>query len=312
LNLIPLADIKHHQNECVDVLAVVDKVEEVGEVTARTTQQQLKKRNVVLLDQSQTAVTMTLWNEQALSFTDENVGRIFAIKGASVREFNGGFSLSVGNGTAIHPEFEGEKVIALHTWFTTQRPSAEIGSLSGTGSSEFFERQFKAIQIVNETDMAALDKGMYVIVKAFINTIKAETIYYNSCSTEGCKKKVTPEGNQYSCERCGTQDTCRPVYLLQMEIADFSGTTWITLFEDAATKLLGKPASEMKLLYEMDRDAYDSFFHQLRFKTYEVRARVRIEVYNDQQRVRWNCQDIRAASWDRENKMYRAVLEKFV
>jgi ssDNA-binding replication factor A large subunit len=89
LNLMPLSDIKHHPNECVDVLAVVDKVDDISEVTARATQQLLKKRNVTLVDQSCTAVTMTLWANQASSFGSENTGRILAIKGASVREFNG-------------------------------------------------------------------------------------------------------------------------------------------------------------------------------------------------------------------------------
>jgi hypothetical protein len=56
---------------------------------------------------------------------------------------------------------------------------ADIGSLSMAGSSESFERQFRAIGIANETDISAMDKGMYVIVKAFVNAIKSETIYYN-------------------------------------------------------------------------------------------------------------------------------------
>jgi hypothetical protein len=37
-----------------------------------------------------------------------------------------------------------------------------------------------------------------------------------------------------------------------MEIADFSGMIWVTLFEEAATKFLGKSASEMKQLHETD------------------------------------------------------------
>lgn len=95
MNLIPLIDVKDHANQMVDVMAVIDKVEEVATVVSRTTQQPLRRRNVTLIDESCTQVVLTMWNDQVDKFTEENIGEVWGVKGASVREFNGERFLSL-------------------------------------------------------------------------------------------------------------------------------------------------------------------------------------------------------------------------
>lgn len=89
LNCIPLIDIKNHPNECVDVLAIVDKVGDISTVKVRATQADLSKRDVTLIDESCTQIQFTLWGDSVDKITSDNIGHVFGIKGASVREFNG-------------------------------------------------------------------------------------------------------------------------------------------------------------------------------------------------------------------------------
>jgi replication factor A1 len=89
LNTISLLDIKNHSNLCVDVLAAIDKVEDITTVLTKKDQKNLSKRNVTLIDDSCTQVQLTLWDNAVNKITPENIGEIFGFKGLSVREFNG-------------------------------------------------------------------------------------------------------------------------------------------------------------------------------------------------------------------------------
>lgn len=91
MRCIPLLDIKNHPNECVDLLAIIDKVDEISSVIAKATQKNLRLRNVTLIDDSCTQVKLTLWENDMDKITPDMTGSIIGIKGAPVREYNGRF-----------------------------------------------------------------------------------------------------------------------------------------------------------------------------------------------------------------------------
>ena len=47
------------------------------------------KRDISLVDRSGTEVIMTLWGEQAETLDASHIGEVIALKGATVKEFNG-------------------------------------------------------------------------------------------------------------------------------------------------------------------------------------------------------------------------------
>lgn len=55
--------------------------------------------------------------------------------------------------------------------------------------------------------------------------------------------------------------------MFHMELSDFSGSHWVTVFEEKATKLLGKTAAELGDLLESNRvsNAIFSFFFLFEF-----------------------------------------------
>lgn len=192
LNCIPLIDVKHHANECVDVLVVVDKVDDIVNVTIKSTQKIVPRRNVTLIDDSCAQVQFTLWNDHVDKITPESLGNVFGIKGASVREYNGnlfeclynfkyyrlgGFSLSGNSSTTILAAPDGDRTNHLYQWYVEKRPNAQVGSLTSDNSGAY-EQECRAIGAINEIDLETLDRGMYVTVQGFINSIKSENIAY--------------------------------------------------------------------------------------------------------------------------------------
>jgi hypothetical protein len=45
------------------------------------------------------------------------------------------------------------------------------------------------------------------------------------------------EGNQYRCEKCNqTFDNYLNIIMLQFEVADFTGTVWLTMFDELVAR----------------------------------------------------------------------------
>ncbi|CAD5228882.1 unnamed protein product [Bursaphelenchus okinawaensis] len=307
LNPISLSDIKVHPNECVDVLAAIDSVEEVSTVNAKDGRT-LHKRSINLIDDTKTQVQLTLWEDDAHNF-DYQVGDIIGLKGASVREFNGGFSLSVSKASIqIFPSPSSEATDELARWFQNERPNAEIARISGGEGGGSLERDFKMVGVVVGSGMAqsADDRGMYVNIKATVNSIRTENAFYESCKT--CRKKVNMVDNQATCDRCGPGVESKYVYMLAMEVVDFTGATWITLFDEAAQSLLGIPANDLQQMCIDDKDAYDSVFDKIRFNEYVFRCRVKYETFNDRQNLRWTAMQVNPVNYEKFCQMFEKSL----
>lgn len=80
---------------------------ELQELTARQTGRQLKKRDLTVVDESNAAISLTLWGTQAEQFDSSNAPTI-AIKGARIGEYNGAKNISSISSTVlqIDPDIE--------------------------------------------------------------------------------------------------------------------------------------------------------------------------------------------------------------
>lgn len=315
LNAIPLSRVVEHINECIDVLAVVDRTSELTQVTTRAEQKQLDKRDIYLVDETLNEISLTLWGDQARDFDLKTVHQVVGIKGANVKEFNGGVSLSINPGCTMNFNPEGPATYKLYAWYESARPNSEVKTLSSTfsDSAGSFERDFRLIGVAVQHHLGRdSDKGVYFNVKAMINNIKTENAIYSGCMTEGCKKKMTQDGaGQYRCEKCNaTFDSCKNILMLQVEIADFSGTAWTTIFEDKAALLLETSADKLAQLKNESTSLYDAVFERIRFRDYNIRVRVKYEMYNDQQQMRWNIVDLKPVPYDKCKKLINDAIQK--
>lgn len=100
----------------IDVIGAVTSVSDVSEVPSVKTNQVLQKRELVLVDGTQTAVKCTLWSEKALTWsTALSAGDslpIVALKGVQVVHFQG-VSLSALSTTTLQIDPEIMECVAL-------------------------------------------------------------------------------------------------------------------------------------------------------------------------------------------------------
>jgi len=73
----------------VDVIGIIKSVDPVTSITKRDTNQSLDKRDIHIVDDTNTLVTVTLWAEKARDFDASSEHSSIAIKGAAVREYQG-------------------------------------------------------------------------------------------------------------------------------------------------------------------------------------------------------------------------------
>ncbi|KAF7639064.1 Replication protein A subunit [Meloidogyne graminicola] len=280
--------ISQHINECVDVQGVIERVNDLVQVTSRKDQQLLNKREVFLVDKSGpggSEIALTLWNDMALNF-EYLPGKVIGIKSVVVREFNGGFSLSNTGSTIIIEDPEGDYTRQLYKWYSDQKPLQEIKSL--TTKSDFatsFKNSERDLRFIGPLLQYGIDrdndKGQYLFIKGMVNAVKAEQAIYQACPVKGCRKKLQMEGNQYRCEKCNQIfDNYLNIIMLQIEVADCTGTIWLTMFDELATSLLETSADQLAQLQRDDHNRFDAIFNKLRFHDFMFRIRARYEIYN--------------------------------
>lgn len=70
------------------MVGVVHEVGEVQSLTSRTTQKELRKRDVTLVDDSKCQVKLTLWGDEAVNFPTTG-HPVLVVKGARLSDFGG-------------------------------------------------------------------------------------------------------------------------------------------------------------------------------------------------------------------------------
>lgn len=77
--------------------------------------------------------------------------------------------------------------------------------------------------------------------------------------------------------------------MLSCTVADATGQTWLTAFNDEAQKLIGISASEMNQIKQVNTTEYEARFEALKFKQYHIKCRAKNEVYQDEAKMRVAC-----------------------
>lgn len=290
-NFVPISRVEQKEKgDMIDVLGVVSTSSDLQHVTQRTTGRELMKRDVNIVDDSGVTVCVTLWGKQAEEF-DGSGNPILAIKQASVSEFNGGKSLTLYGTSVIAKDPDIPEAHKLRGWYAAGGHAETARSLSKQGGGDFSAPlcTFKEVSDARLGDKLNIADTYSVV--ATINLIRVENSVYKACPTEGCKKKLIDQSSGiFRCEKC-CKDFPNFIYRLiaSMNIADATGSRWITAFNEDAEKILGMPAQELGELKENDNDAYMQKFGEASFKRFTFTIRARSEVFQDEMRVKHTC-----------------------
>jgi len=313
----------------VDVCGIVTSFQPT--MTVKTKQEEmLTKREITVADDTATSMTVTLWGERAQQ-EDKNFesNPVVALKSVAIKEWNGGRSGSLlQNGSIVFnpPLVEAKRV---QEWWLQGGSSQQLVQLSiqgGVGGDSRAQNakhttlagmRLASDQLTNQPETFTA-----VTRLALIQTRKQgepQPLHYNACQEprEGssllCQKRVDETGFCASCNRIGKSG---PRLNLRCRFVDAEDQSWLTCFNEAATKVLGMSAEEVSKLEEAaavkgeaGREELDAAIRKSYFgKPFRLTVRAKLETYNGETRPDFKVVDARPVNYgDRGREMLKDI-----
>lgn len=203
-SFVPINDIANMEaGNVVDLIAICKEAADIVNLTSKAGRD-LTKREVVLVDQSDASITLTLWGDEARNFEGFDQP-VLLVKNAKIGEFGEGKSLGMAAGSSLklNPDLpEGHR---LRGWFDNGGLKGDVKQLSsrtqGNYSTEWMN--FNDAKLKN---LGAGDKPDYYQVKGFIHSVRSANAYYKACTTPDCNKKVIDQENgTFRCDKCNIE-----------------------------------------------------------------------------------------------------------
>ena len=315
---VTISDIANvEKDSTIDVVGVLREVHELSEVTSKTTNKAIPKRDLTIVDRTGYQIRMTVWGKQAQEFSvDED--SIVAFKGVKVSEFNGR-SLSMFSSSAMTVNPDIQEAHELKGWydsqgrnetFMTHQASGLNGGESGMGAGKLKEQRKTLAQVKNE-NLGMNETPDYFTTKATIVFIKQENISYPACPSPECNKKVIEDGEGgWRCEKCNkSYPEPQYRYVMSVSVNDHTGQAWFSCFDDVGKKIMGMTADELHGLQETDQAMANEAFAKAVCGTFVFRTRGKQDNYNGQTRVRYQVLDANPVDFDAEAKQMAKWIE---
>lgn len=244
------------------------------------------------MDKAQQGVKVTLWGKEAEDFVDLGNHPVLAVKGARVNDYRGK-NLSTMGSTTLFQNPDITEAHELRGWYDSMGHSLapmmiDASSQAASGSNNNNEER-KLISQIKDENMGTGEKADWITVLASITYVKSDgTLSYPACISEGCNKKMLYEGPcMWKCERCQQVfERCNQRYMLNIQIGDESGQTWVTLFDETSEAILGISAEALEKLRDEDGEAFKKVFENALFKNYLFKLKVQQSVYNGETKIR--------------------------
>uniref|UniRef100_A0A1I8H497 Replication protein A subunit n=2 Tax=Macrostomum lignano TaxID=282301 RepID=A0A1I8H497_9PLAT len=313
-NFVPIAQLDTVEpNKFVDVCGVVHETHDVQTIVGKTSNREIAKRDLTLVDSSGCSVRCTLWGDEAVKFNGEKKP-VVAVKGAKVSDF-GGRSLSSTTNSCflINPSMP--EADRLRGWyhmegqqmqFDTFRGDGGAGGGPGGGSAVY-----RNLKDCKAGGFGTGDKFEYFSCLACIIHMKRETCLYQACPKPDCNKKVIEFNGEYRCEKCQSSYpnfTWR--FLLQANLADHTDNQWVTCFQDTAEKLLGVTAQQLgQMRSDGDDKGQTGVFEKALFQHHLFTMRAKMENFQDEMRLRVVVQDVKQMNFAEAGRLLVSQIE---
>ncbi|KAK9095635.1 hypothetical protein Scep_027104 [Stephania cephalantha] len=320
----PISDIESMENgSIVDLIGVVSSVSLTVSIMKKDGTETLK-RALQLKDMSGCSVEITLWGnvcnaegQQLQNMCDSGIFPVLAVKAGRINDFNG---KSVGTLSTsqlfIDPDFpEARK---LKEWFELEGKNVSSVSLSretmGTGRTEVR----KTVSQIKDERLGTSEKPDWISIKGTISFLKADNFCYTACplmvGDRPCNKKVTNNGDgQWRCDRCDQSVAeCDYRYILQFQIQDHTGITWVTAFQESGVEILGLSAKDLYYLKfeEQDDEKFADIIRKALFTPFIFKLKVKEETFSDEQRVKSTVVKAEKVDVSSESKFLLDLIDK--
>ncbi|XP_039128729.1 LOW QUALITY PROTEIN: replication protein A 70 kDa DNA-binding subunit A-like [Dioscorea cayenensis subsp. rotundata] len=299
-NFRPISEIEGMENNSMlDVIGVVSSINPSGTVL-RKNGTETQKRTLQLKDMSGRSVEITLWGnfcnaegQQLQTMCDSGMFPVLAVKAGRVSDFNGKSLGTIGSSQLfIDPDFP--EAHRLREWYNRDGKNLIAPSISKDSSSMGRTDVRKTVSQIKDEGLGRSDRPDWITVKATVSFIKADNFCYTACplmvGDRQCNKKVNNNGDgTWHCDRCDKSfPECDYRYLLQFQIQDHTGMTWVTAFQECGEEIMGASAKEMYLLkYEEQDDVrFAENIRKVLFNEYLFKLKVKEETFSDEQRLK--------------------------
>ncbi|KAI8982961.1 putative replication factor-A protein 1 [Pilobolus umbonatus] len=312
-NFVKIADMEKQQvGTNVDILAVVVADNGLSEIVSKATGKPINKRDLVIADNSQKQIKLTLWDQRATDFVSDS-NPIIACKGVRVSDFNNrSLSLSSGGTCTLNPNLP--EAHELRQWYNAHGQTAQFESYSGasnTVSGDGVRTVSKiTIQQSKSDNLGSSEKPDYFSTRAVISYIKNDPIAYAGCPL--CRKKVVMDVNSWRCEKCQKSfDHPDYKYMLTIGIEDATSQLFVNAFDDIGLTILKKSASELVALKESDATAFQRYLGESTFEIYNFKVRAKTEIFNDAPRVKYQAFEASPIDYVKESYELITEIDKF-
>jgi len=284
----------------VDVIAVVKSVGEVSSIATKRGDN-VDKRNITLIDDSEAAIDVTLWGDKAAKW-EASEGSVVAMKALKVGDFNGrSLSASYGTLTELNPDIP--RAAQVMAWYN-QTGGQAVESLTKAGGGSGGPAPRKSIKQIKEEGLGMGEKPDWVEVKAFVSFIKHDTNYFYVACPE-TNKKCTEQGEgSWICEANNKVYTDSQIvrrYIMSVTTNDDTGCQWLTAFNEAGESLLGASANDMYQKQVSKDPGFEGAFSDACFKEYIFKLRCKQETYNDESRLKCMIQGVSPLNFVQES-----------
>ncbi|KAE8693179.1 Replication protein A 70 kDa DNA-binding subunit A [Hibiscus syriacus] len=291
-------------NTMVDIVGVVSFISPAASIL-RKNGIETQKRTLHLRDKSGRSVELTLWGsfcnaegQKLQTLCDSGEFPVLAVKAGRVSEFNGKAVGSISTTQLfIDPDF----------------PEAhrETSSVSRADNR-------KTLSQIKDEKLGTSEKPDWVTVVARIAYIKLDNFCYTACpimnGDRQCNKKVTNNGDgKWWCDKCDRAvDECDYRYIIQFQIQDHTGITWVTAFQESGKELMGVSAKDLyHLRYEnQDDEKFMEITRQVMFNKYIFKLKVKEEIFSDEQRVKSTVVKVEKVKFPSNSKCLLDLIEK--
>ncbi|XP_020091056.1 replication protein A 70 kDa DNA-binding subunit A isoform X1 [Ananas comosus] len=300
-NFRPISEIENAENNSIlDIIGIVTSVNPSVTIL-RKNGMETQRRIMNLKDESGKSVELTLWGEfcnkegsQLQEALDSGFFPVLAVKAGKVNDFSGK-SVGTISSTQLFMNPNLPEADRLKVWFDGGGKNAASQSISKDVMPAFSQNLIrKTISQIKDEGLGRGERPDWVTVKATVSFIKADNFCYTACplmiGDRQCNKKVTKvAGGNWCCDRCDKEfEECDYRYLLQVQVQDHTGLTWVTAFQESGEDILGCSAKELyKLKYEENDDIrFPEIMRRSLFEQYLFRLKIKEELYGDEQKVK--------------------------
>ncbi|XP_009798443.1 replication protein A 70 kDa DNA-binding subunit A-like isoform X1 [Nicotiana tabacum] len=321
----PISDIESAEsNSIIDVIGIVIAVNP-SVLILRKNGMETQRRILNLKDQSGRSVELTLWGDfcnregqKLQEMAEAGFSPVLAVKAAKVSDFTG---KSIGTISStqlfIGPDFA--EAQTLREWFDQGGKDVASQSISRENMPVGSKSEIrKTVSRIKDEGLGRSDKPDWITVKATITFIKTDSFYYTACplmiGDRQCNKKVTRSGNsRWQCDRCNQEfEECDYRYLLQAQIQDHTGLTWVTAFQESGEEILSCPAKELHMMNEeADDTRFSEIIRKCLFTQFLFRLKIKEELYGDEQKVKITVIKAEKVKHSAESRYLLDLISKF-